>query len=441
MSTRTVTNSMVTHDKYRAQQAESTGNPASTPDDPDGSGSPNPTEGLGRTPGSMKESVITSDCDGSTQHKVVLVHAGSTSSALSTIPGSVTPGHNSERSPSYEEEVHMGSHDASEWVAAGPVAPDILRRRPGAHTVYSQNPSRKNAEHIFVIRQALTELKSDKDSKEAVPMGGDHEVPPEDSSGGFPPGTPGKPPNRNPNIPGSNNRRGPLGGNPGGPPGGLLGRGPPGGGLPGGGDPHGALGNARPAGAAQDWLNQEVEQLACACWEWTFEDLVCKMYKQFINGVTTQCAAAKFDATEYSCKQEVNAYLNKLVRRAAHMVQHPDDYSFKWQFIDGLPDDIRQDILKIHGITAEHSTLEDIIEAARKVENDNQYALAKRKEKSRSNSSTGKVNSSPNKAPGTDKNPRVFRLFKRAGNYATEAIWSTKGLGMDPRLPTAGCLE
>ncbi|KIJ58677.1 hypothetical protein HYDPIDRAFT_171193 [Hydnomerulius pinastri MD-312] len=170
MSTRTVTISMVTCAKYRAQQAESAGNPASTPNNPDGSGSPNPTEGLGRTPSPMEESAITGDHDGSTQHEVV----------VSTPKG--------QQNAQVYGTLGVNTSQFAPRVAEGPVPPNVLRHsleefpccikdewreqacRPGVHTVYGQNPSCENAECIFAIRWALTELKNDKDSEEATPQ-------------------------------------------------------------------------------------------------------------------------------------------------------------------------------------------------------------------------------------------------------------------------------
>jgi hypothetical protein len=179
---------------------------------------------------------------------------------------------------------------------------------------------------------------------------------------------------------------------------------------------------------AQDWFNQEVEQFHRIRKTWTFEDLVCEMYKRFINEATAQKAAGSFDRTEYSRKKGVIAFVNDLERKAARMVQRPDEYTFKRRFLDGLPDEVGEEILRVHGVSAEHSTLDEMIEATRKVENAQQYTEARRKERSRGNNTNAKDKPShSNVATGTKKpeqidgNAKTFRLFKRAGDYATGA--------------------
>ena len=50
------------------------------------------------------------------------------------------------------------------------------------------------------------------------------------------------------------------------------------------------------------------------------------------------------------------------------MVQPPDDYSFKRKYIRGLPHSLVKSILEARGISAEHSTIEEILEEVQQME-------------------------------------------------------------------------
>ncbi|KIJ19351.1 hypothetical protein PAXINDRAFT_153336 [Paxillus involutus ATCC 200175] len=160
----------------------------------------------------------------------------------------------------------------------------------------------------------------------------------------------------------------------------------------------------------QDWFNQEVEQFHRTRKTWTFKDLVCEMYKQFVNEATVQKAAV---------------FVNDLEWKAARMVQQPNEYTFKRRFLNRLPDEIGEEILWVHGVSAEHSSLDEMIEATRKVENAQQHTEACRKEHScGTNTNARDKNPHSSTATGIKKleqaegNMKMFRLFKRAGDYA-----------------------
>ena len=50
------------------------------------------------------------------------------------------------------------------------------------------------------------------------------------------------------------------------------------------------------------------------------------------------------------------------------MIQPPDDYLFKRKYIHGLPHSLVKSILKACGISAEHSTIEEILEEVQRME-------------------------------------------------------------------------
>ncbi|KAH7919810.1 hypothetical protein BV22DRAFT_1050810 [Leucogyrophana mollusca] len=77
-------------------------------------------------------------------------------------------------------------------------------------------------------------------------------------------------------------------------------------------------------GLAQDWFSQEVESPSREIWHWTYEDVLCALYKRFITEATAQRATDQFLATQYSRSRGAQAFYNDLQRRAVRMVQCPN---------------------------------------------------------------------------------------------------------------------
>ncbi|KIO00643.1 hypothetical protein M404DRAFT_29338 [Pisolithus tinctorius Marx 270] len=111
-------------------------------------------------------------------------------------------------------------------------------------------------------------------------------------------------------------------------------------------------------GLASQWYDQEVESPNRQIRDWSFEDLIS----------SAQNAADQFDRTRYEYEKGALAFYNDLKRRAHRMVQPPDDYSFRRKFLCGLPHMIIKSIFEARGISAEHSTIEEILEEVHRME-------------------------------------------------------------------------
>jgi len=99
-------------------------------------------------------------------------------------------------------------------------------------------------------------------------------------------------------------------------------------------------------GMATEWYNQEVNTPERHTGYWSFEDLICGLFKRFIHEATAQQAAINYDHMHYSPEKGALAFYNDLKRRAHHMVEPPDEYSFRRKFIGGLPLSIVKTVLE-----------------------------------------------------------------------------------------------
>jgi len=119
---------------------------------------------------------------------------------------------------------------------------------------------------------------------------------------------------------------------------------------------------------AGQWFDQEVESPDRTIRHWTFEDLVCALFVRFIHKASAQNAAEKYDKMRYSSERGALVFYNDMRRRAARMVQPPDDYSMRRKFINGLPLSLVEGVVKARGISAEHSAMEQILAEVQKME-------------------------------------------------------------------------
>src|SRR6202050_4946631 len=164
---------------------------------------------------------------------------------------------------------------------------------------------------------------------------------------------------------------------------------------------------------AATWYTNNVEAWNRKVKNWTFERLICELYKQFIHEVTAQNAATSYKKTRYSRAKGALAYYNDLRRHTSHMVQPPDKYSLKRKFLEGLPEDLVENLLKLCCVSAEHTPLNRLLEEVKAMESSIQaYQNYKsdRQEQSTTQKSTPTTSTPQNT---TTRQPHVVRFVKK----------------------------
>ena len=121
-------------------------------------------------------------------------------------------------------------------------------------------------------------------------------------------------------------------------------------------------------GIATEWYGQEIESPKCRVFLWSFEDLICGLFKCFVHKVSARNAADQYNRTRYDSEKGALAFYNDLRPQAYRMVQPPDNYSFKRKYICGLPHSLVKSILEAHRISTKHSTIEEILEEVQQME-------------------------------------------------------------------------
>ena len=117
-----------------------------------------------------------------------------------------------------------------------------------------------------------------------------------------------------------------------------------------------------PGGFGLQKYGQEIKSSDHKVYFCSFEDLICGLFKRFVHEASAQNATDQYDQSRYDVEKAALAFCNDLRCRAYWIIQPPDSYSFKRKYICGLPHSLVKSIFEACRISAEHSTIEEILE-------------------------------------------------------------------------------
>ena len=129
--------------------------------------------------------------------------------------------------------------------------------------------------------------------------------------------------------------------------------------------------------------------------------------------MTVQNTAISYRKTKYSKSKGALTFFNNLQRHASRMVQPPDQYSLKRKFLEGLPEDLVDNLLKSHQVSAEHTSTTQLLEEVKAMESSLQAYQNYKNE--RHECPSGMHAPSTGTAPqgSTTRPPRIVRFKKR----------------------------
>ena len=119
-------------------------------------------------------------------------------------------------------------------------------------------------------------------------------------------------------------------------------------------------------GDALEWYTRNVKRHDQPIRDWSLGAVIEGLQKRFLNTLMHRQASNKFNTIEQG-KRTVQELYQDLTKYAARMVQYPDKYSCRRQLIATLRPPLQKEVL-CRGITAEFSSIEDILEKAKDIE-------------------------------------------------------------------------
>jgi hypothetical protein len=174
-------------------------------------------------------------------------------------------------------------------------------------------------------------------------------------------------------------------------------------------------------GEAHTWYHRHVTSTNRTKLDWTFESIILALYNRFVHATTMQDAREGFRRAKYSASRGVQSYYDELIGYAKNMAAYPDDYSFIEVFLDGIPKEMRSELIKERGLSPEVHFMEDFVAFAvafeARVKTDDYYNRKARIQSSQAEQPKAPVPSrEPSKSATTSRNPRfVHRGVPKLG--------------------------
>ena len=129
-------------------------------------------------------------------------------------------------------------------------------------------------------------------------------------------------------------------------------------------------------GNASEWFTRNIECPNRSIRDWSLESVIKGLQKRFLNSLMHRQALNKFDMIEQGQKT-VQELIQELTKYAARMVQYLDDYLFRRRLIATLRPSLQKEVLR-RGITVEFSSMQDILEKAKDIEDSLHYDIGSR---------------------------------------------------------------
>jgi hypothetical protein len=123
--------------------------------------------------------------------------------------------------------------------------------------------------------------------------------------------------------------------------------------------------------SAQHWLTDVVERVPDRTdkseplnGRWTFLQIIAGLYRRFIHEASLSKVADQYESVYYSRSRGVEGLFNTLKKYAQRLPTPPDAYNFRKRLVLLLPESITDVMTTIHKVTAERSSLSEIMETA-----------------------------------------------------------------------------
>ncbi|KAK1219919.1 hypothetical protein PQX77_017343 [Marasmius sp. AFHP31] len=120
---------------------------------------------------------------------------------------------------------------------------------------------------------------------------------------------------------------------------------------------------------ALQWYDDEVASPHRTRTHWTFKDVIIGIFDHCVQMSTVQEAATQFDNVQYDPKKGIKDYYNTLRRWAGQITNIPDKFTFKRQFVKGLPDYLIREMTK-RGSIPDYVTVRTMVKTVQRYETD-----------------------------------------------------------------------
>jgi hypothetical protein len=119
---------------------------------------------------------------------------------------------------------------------------------------------------------------------------------------------------------------------------------------------------------ALNWYTAHVLSAKRSIMDWTFCDVVTRLYDRYILPTSMQDAREGFRKVRYTTTLGIQGFYDSLLEHAQNMAVYPDSYTILEEFMAGLPPAMLSRCFREHRLTAVANSLDDWVGAAKEIE-------------------------------------------------------------------------
>ena len=183
-------------------------------------------------------------------------------------------------------------------------------------------------------------------------------------------------------------------------------------------------------GKAHTYFRERMGQFLEQGVNWDFREAVLDLKDCYLYKSTPFTAAQQFNTIKQGSR-DMQALYDDLTTQAAHMIEYPSDYQFRFQFMLALCPEIMDHIIKTHRISAEESTIAEIRAACEDFERSQEYGKKLSALQSRNNASHTSTNSKSSQPSNSSSHRRPSHKSGHADDRIRTAQSQPKQAGKE----------
>ncbi|KAK7677887.1 hypothetical protein QCA50_019199 [Cerrena zonata] len=122
-------------------------------------------------------------------------------------------------------------------------------------------------------------------------------------------------------------------------------------------------------GEALQWYNSVIDNPNRLDIVWDFESALVALYTRFVHQSTVLTATERFEGVRYTRSGGAIQLANQLNLYSSRMVVTPDSYTIRRRLWSALPDEITTTMGRVMGLSAERTSLNELVRVAAQIEN------------------------------------------------------------------------
>ncbi|KAG6870083.1 hypothetical protein C0995_015323, partial [Termitomyces sp. Mi166 len=110
-------------------------------------------------------------------------------------------------------------------------------------------------------------------------------------------------------------------------------------------------------GEAWNWFRHHVLHTNRDKQDWTFKEVLIRLYNCFVNAATMQEAREAFRTAVYDAQMGIQTFYEELIGYAQNMAVYPDEFTIRETFLDGILAEMHCTLIRDNNLSPEVNTV------------------------------------------------------------------------------------